>query len=75
MRETILNRNGLGYLFFRGAPHTHKYIATGTIDSKFGFPLSSSEEAVAAARSEPNLNLVGLHFHIGSLIFEIEPYA
>ena len=55
-------------------PHTHQYIATGTIDSKFGFPLSSSEEAVAAARSASNLNLVGLHFHIGSLIFEIEPY-
>ena len=55
-------------------PHTHQYIATGTIDSKFGLPLSSAEEAVAAARSAPNLNLVGLHFHIGSLIFEIEPY-
>ena len=55
-------------------PHTHHYIATGTIDSKFGLPLSSGEEAVATARSAPNLNLVGLHFHIGSLIFEIEPY-
>ncbi len=55
-------------------PHTHQYIATGTIDSKFGFPLSSGEEAVAAARSASNLNLVGLHFHIGSLIFEVEPY-
>jgi diaminopimelate decarboxylase len=55
-------------------PHTHKYIATGIIDSKFGFPLSSSEEAVAFARSTPDLNLVGLHFHIGSLIFEVEPY-
>lgn len=55
-------------------PHTHQYIATGTVDSKFGFPLSSGEEAVAAARSASNLNLVGLHFHIGSLIFEVEPY-
>jgi diaminopimelate decarboxylase len=55
-------------------PHTHKYIATGTTDSKFGFPLFSGEEAVVAARSATNLNLVGLHFHIGSLIFEIEPY-
>lgn len=55
-------------------PHTHKYIATGVIDSKFGFPLANGEEAVAAAMSAPNLNLVGLHFHIGSLLFEIEPY-
>jgi len=55
-------------------PHTHKYIATGVIDSKFGFPLLNWDEAVAQAMSAPNLNLVGLHFHIGSLIFEAEPY-
>jgi len=55
-------------------PHTHKYIATGVVDSKFGFPLASGEEAVATAMSTPNLHLVGLHFHIGSLLFEIEPY-
>ncbi len=55
-------------------PHTHRYIATGIVDSKFGFPLLSGEEAVAQAMSAPNLNLVGLHFHIGSLIFEVEPY-
>ena len=54
--------------------HTHKYIATGIVDSKFGFPLVSVDEAVAQAMSAPSLNLVGLHFHIGSLIFEIEPY-
>jgi len=55
-------------------PHTHRYIATGVIDTKFGFPLASAEEAVAQAMSAPNLNLIGLHFHIGSLIFEVEPY-
>ena len=55
-------------------PHTHKYITTGAVDSKFGFPLSSWEEAVAQATASANLNLVGLHFHLGSLIFEIEPY-
>ena len=55
-------------------PHTHRYIATGVVDSKFGFPLVSGEEAVVQALSAPNLNLVGLHFHIGSLIFEVEPY-
>jgi diaminopimelate decarboxylase len=55
-------------------PHTHRYIATGVIDSKFGFPLVSGGEAVAQAMSASNLNLVGLHFHIGSSIFEVEPY-
>ncbi len=55
-------------------PHTHRYTITGNVDSKFGFPLVSGEEAVIAAMSMPNLNLIGLHFHIGSLIFEVEPY-
>jgi len=55
-------------------PHTHKYITTGIVDSKFGFPLSNGDEAVAQAVSVPNLNLVGLDFHLGSSIFEIEPY-
>jgi len=55
-------------------PHTHQYITTGNIDSKFGFPLGSGEEAIVTAMSMSNLNLVGLHFHIGSLIFEVEPY-
>ena len=55
-------------------PHTHKYVATGIVDSKFGFLLSTWEEAVTKAISASNLNLVGLHFHLGSLIFEFEPY-
>ncbi|MBI4186985.1 MAG: diaminopimelate decarboxylase [Chloroflexi bacterium] len=55
-------------------PHTHRYIATGVVDSKFGFPLALGEEAVARAMSAANLRLVGLHFHLGSLIFEVEPY-
>ncbi len=55
-------------------PHTHQYIATGNIDSKFGFPMMNGEEAVATAMSIPALNPVGLHFHIGSQITETEPY-
>ncbi len=55
-------------------PHTHKYLATGVIDSKFGFTRSKWESAVAQAISTPELNLLGLHFHLGSLIFEAEPY-
>jgi diaminopimelate decarboxylase len=55
-------------------PHTHQYTTTGTVDSKFGFTLSTWDEAVAAAMSAHNLNLLGLHFHLGSGIFELEPY-
>jgi diaminopimelate decarboxylase len=55
-------------------PHTHKYIITGAVDTKFGFPLASGGEAVAQAMSAPSVNLVGLHFHIGSLIYDLEPY-
>jgi diaminopimelate decarboxylase len=54
-------------------PHTHRYIATGVIDTKFGFPMFGAGEAVARALAS-NLNLIGLHFHIGSLIPEVEPY-
>ena len=55
-------------------PHTHQYITTGNIDSKFGIPVVLGEKAVATAMSMSELNLMGLHFHIGSLIFEVEPY-
>ena len=58
-------------------PHTHKYITTGVLDSKFGFPLTTgqAEEALVEAMATPSLHLVGLHFHLGSSIFEIEPYV
>jgi diaminopimelate decarboxylase len=55
-------------------PHTHRYIATGAIDSKFGFPLAQAEEALAWALEAENLNSIGLHVHLGSLIRELEPY-
>jgi diaminopimelate decarboxylase len=56
--------------------HTHQYITTGIIDSKFGLPIATgqAEEAVAKAMSASNLRLIGLHVHLGSLIFSIEPY-
>jgi diaminopimelate decarboxylase len=58
-------------------PSTHSYIQTGQLDSKFGFGLEDglAERAVAAVRASRNLELVGLHAHIGSQIFELEPFA
>jgi diaminopimelate decarboxylase len=55
-------------------PHTHKYTITGNVDSKFGIPLVLGEEALTTAMSMPELNFMGLHFHIGSQIAETEPY-
>lgn len=57
-------------------PHTHKFTTTGMVDSKFGFSLVGGqvEEAVKQVRASRNLTLVGLHFHLGSPIFEMEPY-
>ena len=55
-------------------PHTHRYNTTGIVDSKFGFTLSTWEKAVTDAQAAPYLNLVGWHFHLGSLICEVTPY-
>ena len=57
-------------------PHTHQYTTTGTIESKFGFPLATgqAEEATNQALSASNLNLLGFHFHLGSPVPEIQPY-
>lgn len=55
--------------------HTHEYIQTGHLDSKFGFDLTVLDEAIDLIFDEyKNLNLVGLHAHIGSQIFEKKVY-
>ncbi len=58
-------------------PSTHSYIQTGQLDSKFGFGLEDglAARAVERVRASDKLNLVGIHAHIGSQIFELEPYA
>lgn len=58
-------------------PHTHSHITTGVIDSKFGLPLveGQAEEAVKRALASPNLEVTGVHCHIGSQLFESEPFA
>lgn len=56
--------------------HTHNFIRTGQIDSKFGFALETGEafEAVKEVLEQKNVTLKGVHCHIGSQIFEIEPF-
>ncbi len=57
--------------------HTHEFISTGNIDSKFGFCYETGEamEAVKLASRLPHLNFCGVHCHIGSQVFLQEPYA
>jgi len=51
--------------------HTHEFVRTGQIDSKFGFGLASGDAARAVGRAQdsPSVDLVGVHMHIGSQVF------
>lgn len=57
--------------------HTHDYIKTGQIDCKFGFALENGEAYAAASEAcrLQNIELVGIHCHIGSQIFETQPFV
>jgi diaminopimelate decarboxylase len=57
-------------------PHTHLLTTTGVLDSKFGFPIETGQakEAIELALASEHLDLKGIHFHLGSPIFELEPY-
>jgi diaminopimelate decarboxylase len=57
--------------------HTHVYRKTGLLDSKFGFPLETdaAEDALVRATTSPHLELFGLHAHIGSQVFDVEPFV
>jgi diaminopimelate decarboxylase len=53
---------------------THHAISTGQEDSKFGFSMTHAPAAIGRALEAHELNLVGLHCHIGSQLFELEPF-
>lgn len=73
-------KNKIQSIYFRITPgieaHTHDYIKTGQIDSKFGFALSNGDlqDSLENIKKYENVNLVGLHAHIGSQIFDVAPY-
>ncbi len=54
--------------------HTHEYIRTGSIDSKFGFDANQLDAVFTFLKEQPFLNCIGLHAHIGSQIFELQPH-
>ena len=51
-----------------------RYIRTGHLDSKFGFDPEQVDQVFAFVRQQPSLNCIGLHAHIGSQIFELNPH-
>ena len=57
--------------------HTHEYITTGQTDSKFGFDLNNgqAQQALQLAMQMPYIDVMGLHCHIGSQIFETEGFS
>ena len=58
-------------------PHTHVKTTTGVLDSKFGLSIDTGDAALAISKAMelPGINLRGLHCHLGSPIFELEPYS
>jgi diaminopimelate decarboxylase len=80
LEELVAARGRVQRILLRITPgieaHTHSYIQTGQIDSKFGFGLGDGValEAIREALQAPHLDLVGLHAHIGSQIFQLEGF-
>ena len=80
LNEIAKSYNKVADILLRITPgiecHTHEYIQTGHLDSKFGFDLTQIDEAVELILEQyKNLKLHGLHAHIGSQIFETTIYA
>lgn len=56
-------------------PQTHKYISTGKRENKFGLDLNKTTQAYESASKLPNIEIVGVHMHIGSQILSVQPFA
>jgi len=54
-------------------PKTHPYISTGLHDNKFGVDLNSAKRMYIFANNSPHLDPVGIHFHIGSQLTQLQP--
>ncbi|MBU4361550.1 diaminopimelate decarboxylase, partial [bacterium] len=55
--------------------HTHKYIQTGQVDSKFGINIDQVPSFMKKVLSKEHISYNGLHFHLGSQIFDLSPYV
>lgn len=80
LQAMAADKNQLVKILLRVTPgveaHTHEYISTGQTDSKFGFDIGNGAafEAIELASKQSHLQLLGVHSHIGSQIFEVEGF-
>jgi len=80
INEIAADRNQIQKVMLRLSPgidgHTHKKTTTGILDTKFGFSIETGDalKAIKHIQDCENLDLTGIHFHLGSPIFEMEPY-
>lgn len=80
LNDIASKKGKIAYVSFRIKPgveaHTHDFIQTGQIDSKFGVALENGEafEIIEEASKMSNIKVVGVHCHIGSQIFDLEPF-
>ena len=79
INELASQMHTTAHIAFRVNPdidaHTHKYITTGTADNKFGIGIESLEQVIGHARQLKHIHIKGLHFHIGSQITQMQPFA
>lgn len=75
IQQLAAQRNKVARVEFRINPnvgaHTHANITTGLAENKFGIPMEDMEKVIMLAKNMPNIEFIGLHFHIGSQILEM----
>ncbi len=78
LQALAASRSGRQEVLIRVTPgvagDTHHAISTGQADSKFGFSIAEARVVIDRVQQSEGLELVGLHFHIGSQLLELEPY-
>lgn len=80
LHTVLLEKNATCRVMLRLTPgitaHTHQYIQTGQVDSKFGFDVDSgqADQAVQQVLAIPQMHLIGIHAHIGSQIFGVQGF-
>ncbi|NDD66982.1 diaminopimelate decarboxylase [bacterium] len=77
--QLVEQRGLIARIMFRLKPeieaHTHDFIKTGHIDSKFGIDQTDLLRLVRLIKDHPKIRFLGLHSHIGSQIFDVDPYV
>lgn len=78
IQELAKSRNAIARICFRINPnvgaHTHANITTGLAENKFGIPMDDMEKVIRMANEMPNIQFIGLHFHIGSQILVMDDF-